>query len=132
SNVAQSTSAADIYPAISQDGRWIAVPSDAEGSNGLVHNATNLLSPDANSARDVILVDRRINALPGSATLPTVTITSPGTGSTSLVNTQVTISASATTTIGIISTVQFRSEERRVGKEWRLRLAADCEQKNRI
>ena len=106
-NASQSTAAADIYPAISGDGRWIAVPSDAEGSNGLVHGATNLTSPDANSARDVILIDRRINALPGSATLPTVSITSPGTGSTSLVNTPVTIGASATTTIGVISTVRF-------------------------
>lgn len=106
-NTSQSTAAADIYPAISADGRWIAVPSDAEGSNGLIHNATNLLSPDGNGARDVVLVDRRINQLPGNATLPTVSITSPGSGSTSLVNTTITISASATTTVGVISTVQF-------------------------
>jgi Tol biopolymer transport system component len=40
-----STAASDIYPSISQDGRWVAFPSDAEGATGLIHAATNRISP---------------------------------------------------------------------------------------
>ena len=104
---AQTTAAADIFPVISADGRWVAFPFDADGPAGLVHGATNLLSPDANSARDVLLFDRRTNTLPSPATPPTVAITSPGAGGTVLVNTAVTLAASATTTTGVVRSVQF-------------------------
>ena len=104
---AQTTAAADIFPVISADGRWVAFPFDADGPAGLVHGATNLLSPDANSARDVLLFDRRTNTLPSPATPPTVAITSPGVGGTVLVNTAVTLAASATTTTGVVRSVQF-------------------------
>ena len=103
----QSTSSSDIFPSISADGRWVAYPSDAEGASGLSHTTTNLISQDANSARDVFLFDRRTNALPGTSTAPSVTITSPGTATSILVNTAVPITASATTTVGVVSTVQF-------------------------
>ncbi|MFZ9745429.1 MAG: Ig-like domain-containing protein [Opitutaceae bacterium] len=104
---AQTTAAADIFPVISADGRWVAFPFDADGPAGLVHGATNLLSPDANNARDVLLFDRRTNTLPSPATPPTVAITSPGAGGTVLVNTAVTLAASATTTTGVVRSVQF-------------------------
>jgi hypothetical protein len=103
----QSTAAADIFPVISADGRWVAFPFDAEGASGLVHSTTNQLSPDANTARDVVVFDRRTNQLPGSATPPTVSITNPGAGSSALVNTAINVTASATTTTGVVSTVQF-------------------------
>lgn len=102
-----STAASDIYPAISADGRFVSFPSDAENTGGLVHGATNRTSPDTNSYRDIFLHDRRINSLPGSSTLPIVTITSPGNGSSALVNTAIPITASATTTIGVVSRVEF-------------------------
>lgn len=103
----QSTAAADIFPVISADGRWVAFPFDAEGSSGLIHTTTNLISQDNNTARDVVLFDRRTNSLPNPNTLPVVTITSPGTGGTALVNTTISVRASATTTIGVVSSVQF-------------------------
>jgi Tol biopolymer transport system component len=102
-----STAASDIYPVISGDGRWVAFPTDAENTAGLVHGVTNRTSPDTNLSRDVILFDRRINALPGSGNPPTVTITNPGNGSTSLVNTPITVTASATASVGVIASVQF-------------------------
>ncbi len=103
----QSTAASDIYPVISGDGRWVAMPSDAETNVGLSTTTTNLLSIDANGARDVFLHDRRINTLPNTTTPPSVTITSPGTGTQTLVNTAVSVTASATTTIGTVANVQF-------------------------
>ncbi|MCX6953748.1 MAG: Ig-like domain-containing protein [Verrucomicrobia bacterium] len=109
----QSTAAADIYPVISADGRWVAMPSDAETNVGLATTTTNLLSNDSNGARDVFLHDRRINALPATGSPPTVTITNPGNGTTALVNTPISITASATaarvngTIIGVVSSVQF-------------------------
>ncbi len=102
-----STSASDIYPVISDDGRWVALPSDAENTAGLIHGATNRTSPDFNTFRDIFLHDRRINAVGAPGTPPTVTITSPGTGTTALVNTVVPITASATTTNGVVASVQF-------------------------
>ena len=109
----QSTAASDIYPVISADGRWVAMPSDAEGAVGLATTTTNLLSNDANGARDVFLNDRRINSLPNGNSPPTVTITAPGNGSTALVNTAISVTASATaatvngTVLGVVSSVQF-------------------------
>ncbi len=110
---AQSSAAADIYPVISADGRWVALPSDAETSVGLATTTTNLLSNDSNGARDVFLHDRRINALPTASSPPTVTITSPGTGGSALVNTAIQVTASATaatvggTVLGVVSRVEF-------------------------
>lgn len=103
----QSTASADIFPSISADGRWVVYPSDAEGASGLSHTVTNLISVDSNNARDVFLFDRRTNALPGGSIAPLVTITSPGTTTSILVNTAIPITASATTTIGVVSSVQF-------------------------
>lgn len=103
----QSTAAADIFPVISADGRWVAFPFDAAGLQGLIHSATNMLSPDQNGWRDVALFDRRTNSLPTSPTAPTVTITSPGNGGTALVNTAISVTATATTTTGVVSSVQF-------------------------
>lgn len=103
----QSTAAADIFPVISADGRWVAFPFDANGSQGLIHTTTNLLSPDANTWRDVALFDRRTNSLPTSPTAPTVTITSPGSGNSQLVNTSINVTGTATTTTGVVSSVQF-------------------------
>ena len=102
-----STAAADIYPVISADGRWVAIPHDAETNVGLSTTSTNLLSVDANNARDVFLHDRRINALPNAAALPSVTITSPGNGNSFLVNTAISLTATATTTTGVVQSVQF-------------------------
>ncbi|MBI5768012.1 MAG: PD40 domain-containing protein [Verrucomicrobia bacterium] len=103
----QSSAAADIYPVISGDGRWIAIPSDADTTTSLGNTTTNLINADTNAKRDVFLHDRRINALPSTATLPTVTITSPGSGGSALVNSAISLTASATTTTGVISSVQF-------------------------
>jgi Tol biopolymer transport system component len=102
-----STAASDIYPVISSDGRWVAFPSDAEGAQGLVHSATNKISPDANTYRDVFVFDRRINALPNPATLPTVALSSPANGTTYPVNSEINIVANATTQIGTVASVQF-------------------------
>ncbi|MBI5689643.1 MAG: PD40 domain-containing protein [Verrucomicrobia bacterium] len=102
-----STSASDIYPVISDDGRWVALPSDAENTAGLVHGPTNRTSPDTNTFRDIFLHDRRTNVVGPPGAAPVVTITSPGTGTTALVNTAVTIDASATTTNGVVASVQF-------------------------
>lgn len=102
-----STAASDIYPSISQDGRWVAFPSDAESNLGLVHNATNRLSPDANNARDVILFDRRINALPNPGTPPSVAITSPAAGTTNPIIGAITVMASASAQLGTVASVQF-------------------------
>jgi hypothetical protein len=102
-----SSAASDIYPSISSDGRWVAFPSDSDGAQGLVHNATNRTSPDANGFRDVFVHDRRINALPNPATLPTVTVSSPVTGTTYPVNSKIDLVANASTQIGSIASVQF-------------------------
>ena len=103
----QSTAAADIFPVISADGRWVAFPFDAAGAQGLIHSATNMLSPDQNGWRDVALFDRRTNSLPTAPTAPTVTITSPGSGNSQLVNTAINVTATATTTTGVVFSVQF-------------------------
>ncbi len=102
-----STASNNIYPVMSADGRFVALPSDAESSGGLAFGATNLLALDSNSARDIFLFDRRINTLPNSSAVPTVTITSPGNNGTALVNSPISITASATTTIGVVASVQF-------------------------
>ncbi|MBS0632886.1 MAG: PD40 domain-containing protein [Verrucomicrobia bacterium] len=101
-----SSAASDIYPVISADGRWVALPSDAENTAGLVHGATNRTSPDLNTYRDVFLHDRRTNALPGTSNLPSVTVAAQN---PVLVNTDVAVTATATTTIsgGVISSVTF-------------------------
>lgn len=103
----QSSPAADIYPVISGDGRWVGLPADNETSVGLSHTTTNLISNDNNSARDVFLHDRRLNTLPNPTNPPVVNITSPGAGSSALVNTVINVTASATTSIGVVSRVQF-------------------------
>ena len=102
-----STAASDIYPVISADGRWVAFPSDAENTAGLVHGATNRRSPDLNTFRDVFLHDRRINALPSATTPPSVSITSPVTGTTYPVNSALTLVGSASAPAGTIASVQF-------------------------
>lgn len=102
-----STAASDIYPMISGDGRWVVFPTDSDGAQGLAHTTTNRLSPDGNGFRDVFLFDRRINALPNPALLPTVAITNPQAGSSYPVNTALTINATATPATGSIANVQF-------------------------
>lgn len=102
-----STPASNIYPAISANGRFIAFPSDAENTAGLAFGATNLLPTDSNSARDIFLYDRRTNASVTSPTAPSITITSPGTTNKLLVNTAIPITATATTTTGVVASVQF-------------------------
>ena len=103
-----STAANNIYPVMSSDGRFIALPSDAENNGGLAFGATNLLNLDNNTARDVFLFDRRITTLPNASVAPSVNITNPSNGSNSLrVNTPISITASATTTIGVVASVQF-------------------------
>ncbi len=104
---APSTAANNIYPVISADGRFVALPSDAENNGGLGFGATNQLPLDSNSARDIFLFDRRTITTINSATSPSVSITSPGNNSSALVNTAVTLTASATTTVGVVSSVQF-------------------------
>ncbi len=99
-----SSAASDIYPVISADGRWVALPTDAENTAGLIHGATNRTSPDSNTYRDVILHDRRTNTLPNAGISPTVSIAA---SSPPLVNTDLTLSSTATTTIGVIQSVQF-------------------------
>ena len=59
---APSTSASNIYPVISANGRFVAFPSDAENTGGFAYGATNLLPLDSNGVRDVFLFDRRISA----------------------------------------------------------------------
>jgi hypothetical protein len=102
-----STAASNIYPVISANGRYVAFPSDAENTAGLAFFGNNLHPLDSNGLRDVFLYDRRINALPNNPVAPTVVITSPGTGTSKIVNTTIPITASATTTIGVVSSVQF-------------------------
>ena len=102
-----STAASNIYPVISANGRYVAYPSDAENNAGLAFGATNLLPLDNNGVRDVFLYDRSTNASITAPTPPTVTITSPGNATAVLVNTAIPITASATTTIGVVSSVQF-------------------------
>ena len=102
-----STAANNIYPVMSADGRFVALPSDAESSGGLAYGATNQLPLDSNSSRDIFLFDRRLNSLPNASVVPVVTITNPGNGGTALVNTPISVTASATTTIGVVANVQF-------------------------
>jgi sulfur relay (sulfurtransferase) complex TusBCD TusD component (DsrE family) len=102
-----STAASDLYPVISADGRWVAFPSDAENTGGLVHSSTNRSSPDSNTFRDVFLHDRRINALPSATTPPSVSITSPVTATSYPVNSAITVVGSASAPAGTIASVQF-------------------------
>lgn len=108
-----STAASNIYPVISADGRFVAYPSDAENSAGLAFGATNQLPLDSNSARDVFLFDRRTTASISPNSPPSVTITSPGNNGTALVNTAISVTASATAatiggvSVGVVSNVQF-------------------------
>jgi len=102
-----STAASNIYPVISSSGRFVALPSDADGISGLAFGATNELPLDTNGVRDVFIVDRRTTATITPATPPTVNITSPGSGSSVLVNTAIPLTASATTTTGVVASVQF-------------------------
>ena len=103
-----STSASNIYPVISSNGRFVAFPSDAENVAGLAFGATNLLYLDSNSSRDVFIADRRTTVISsGNGNTPTVTITSPGTGSSVYVNNATTITASAIAVVGVVANVQF-------------------------
>ncbi len=102
-----STAASNIYPVLSADGRYVAFPSDAENNAGFAFGATNQLPRDSNGVRDIFLFDRRTTASVTPGTPPTVTITSPGNGGSVLVNTPVTVNATATTTIGVVANVQF-------------------------
>lgn len=104
---AASTAASDIYPAISDDGRWVAFPSDAENTGGLAQGATNRTSPDANGSRDVFLHDRRINAIVDSADAPTVALSNPAAASTVVVNRAIPVAAVATASVGVVANVQF-------------------------
>lgn len=109
-----STAASNIYPVISANGRFVAFPTDAENNAGLAFGATNLLPLDSNGLRDVFLFDRRTTSTITPPTPPTVTITSPGAAPV-LVNTAVPLTASATTTIGVVSSVQFFVNGTRLG-----------------
>lgn len=102
-----STPASNIYPVISANGRFVAFPSDAESTTGLAFGATNLLPTDSNTFRDIFLFDRRTNTTVTAPTPPSITITSPGTTSNVLVNSAISITATATTTTGVVSSVQF-------------------------
>ncbi len=102
-----STGASDVYPVISGNGRFVAFPSDAENTGGLVHGATNRTSADSNTFRDIYLHDRRINALPTTTTPPSVSITSPVTGTSYPVNSALTLVGSASAPNGTITSVQF-------------------------
>lgn len=102
-----STAASNIYPVLSADGRYVAFPSDAENNGGFAFGATNQLPFDSNGWRDIFLFDRRTTASITPGTPPVVTITSPGNNGTALVNTAIPINASATTTIGVVSSVEF-------------------------
>ena len=73
--------------------RQIAEAMRDAHASGLVHGANNRTSPDNNTYRDVFLYDRRTNALPNPGTLPVVSIAVP---SPVLVNTDVSVTASAT------------------------------------
>lgn len=110
-----STAASDIYPAVSDDGRWVAFPTDSDQAQGLAHLATNRLSNDQNGFRDVFLHDRRTNALPNPVALPTVTIASPTNGSTVRVNTGQLVQAEASTPNGTIRSVQFFANSDPIG-----------------
>jgi hypothetical protein len=102
-----STASSNIYPVISADGRFVAFPSDAENTAGLAFGATNLQPLDSNGLRDVFLFDRRTNANVTESTPPNVTITSPGNNGTALVNSAISVTASATTNVGVVASVQF-------------------------
>ncbi len=102
-----STAASDVYPVISGNGRYVAFPSDAENTGGLVHGATNRSSADSNTFRDIYLHDRRINALPSATTPPSVSITSPVTGTSYPVNSALTLVGSASASAGTVASVQF-------------------------
>jgi len=103
-----STSASNVYPVISADGRFVAFPSDAENIAGFAFGATNLLPTDSNGMRDVFLFDRRINTTsPDNGNNPTVTVTNPGNGSSVLVNTATTLTAGAVAVVGVVANVQF-------------------------
>ncbi|MBI5382156.1 MAG: PD40 domain-containing protein [Opitutae bacterium] len=103
-----STAASNIYPVLSANGRFVAFPSDAENNGGLAFGATNMLPLDSNNSRDVFLADRRTTAVsPPGGNNPSVTITSPGTGTSVLVNTTKTLTASATAVVGVVANVQF-------------------------
>lgn len=102
-----STASSNIYPVLSADGRYVAFPSDAENNGGFAFGVTNQLPRDSNGVRDIFLFDRRTTAAITPGTAPVVTITSPGNGGTALVNTAIPINASATTTIGVVASVQF-------------------------
>ncbi len=101
------TAASDVYPAISGDGRWVAFPSDAANTAGFAHGSTNRTSPDGNNFRDVFIYDRRINALPSVGTPPTVSISSPISGTAYDVNSTLTVVASAAASVGTVASVQF-------------------------
>lgn len=102
-----STAAADIFPSISADGRWVAFPSDAESASGLAHGATNRISNDDNTYRDVFIHDRRTNALPNPSNDPTISITAPVTGSTVAIGNTVTVVGSAVAPAGTVARVDF-------------------------
>ena len=104
---APATAASNIYPVISANGRFVSFPTDAENNGGIAFGTTNQIPLDSNAVRDIFLHDRRTNANVTPATPPTVTITSPGNGSTALVNTAISLTASGTTSVGVVSSVQF-------------------------
>lgn len=113
----EQSSAASLQPAISGSGRFVAYSVDAEGSSGVIHAATNRISPDSNRARDVVIYDRRLNSLPGPGfnNPPTVSITAPTASSSLVVNNQVTITASATDSDGSVAQVQFFVDNQPLG-----------------
>ncbi|HVU24052.1 MAG TPA: Ig-like domain-containing protein [Opitutus sp.] len=111
-----STAASNIYPVLSADGRYVAFPSDSENVGGLGFGATNLSILDSNGFRDVFLHDRKTDASVTPPTLPVVTITSPGSTNSVLVNTAISITATATTTVGVVSNVEFFVDGTSLGK----------------
>jgi Tol biopolymer transport system component len=103
-----STAASNIYPVLSADGRFVAFPSDAENNAGLAYGANNGAVLDSNGYRDIFIHDRRTNTLsPGNGNNPTITITNPGNGSSALVNSATTLTASAVAVVGVVANVQF-------------------------
>ena len=124
-----STPASNIFPAISANGRFVALPSDSENVGGLAFGTTNRVPRDGNGFRDIFLVDRRTTAATASTTPPTVTITSPGTGSPILIDTAVQVTAAATAAtldgepVGEVAKVDFYVGSTRIGTSERFPFA---------
>ena len=112
---AASTAASDIFPFISANGRMVVFPSDAEGASGLAHANTNQRSADDNGERDIYIHDRRINALPNPGNTPSVAVITPSDGSTVQLGVATTVTASASTPVGTIASVEIFEGSKSLG-----------------